>query len=55
MNVEQLLELTLEERVRHLELYGTQHVDSWLDIIFKRLDVLELEIAQLKAEEPVDG
>lgn len=31
----------IEERVRHLELYGTANVDSWLDIILKRLDEIE--------------
>lgn len=32
---------TLEERVRHLELYGTFNVDSWIEEIWKRLNGLE--------------
>ncbi len=39
--------LTLEERVRHLELYGTQRVDSWIDLIMKQLDALERAVAEL--------
>lgn len=32
---------TIEDRVRHLELYGTQHVDSWIVEIYKRLDAAD--------------
>lgn len=39
--------LTLEERIRHLELYATAGVDSWLETLINRLDKAEAEIARL--------
>lgn len=41
---------TLEERVRHLELYATTHVDSWIVEIYKRLDATDAKVRAILAE-----
>ncbi len=41
--------LTLEERIRHLELYATAGVDTWLEQLLKRSDAMEARIAELEA------